>query len=214
MQANATLLRAVAFSGARLVQTAYEVSQASDTMPAQSVLLLQVSANLLADAESAQLRFYGIPQTFRAPPMSAVASRLPHRLRGGQGSFPDGLRLPRRAPEVPRPRPAPSSPSQMFLPALEGDLYSRLYTRPTRAPGHRPIFWPSGTTSAPSRRRTTAGEAGSRVGRSSAWSRTAGSRSARTTLPSGWGPTDCESGAASRRPGTTAASGWRRSCGA
>jgi len=64
--ANATLLRAVAFSGARLVQTAYEVSQASDTMSAQSVLLLQVSANLLADAESAQLQFYGIPQTFRA----------------------------------------------------------------------------------------------------------------------------------------------------
>jgi hypothetical protein len=66
--ANATLLRAVAFSGARLVQTAYEVSQASNTMPGQSVLLLQVSANLLADAESAQLQFYGIPQTFRASP--------------------------------------------------------------------------------------------------------------------------------------------------
>ena len=67
-QANATLLRAVAFSGARLVQTAYEVSQSSNTMPAQSVLLLQMSANLLADAESAQLQFYGIPQTFRASP--------------------------------------------------------------------------------------------------------------------------------------------------
>ena len=67
-EADATLLRAVAFSGARLVQTAYEVSQAWDAMPAQSVLLLQVSANLLADAESAQLQFYGIPQTFRAFP--------------------------------------------------------------------------------------------------------------------------------------------------
>ena len=66
MTANATLLRAVAFSGARLVQTAYEVSQAANTMPAQSVLLLQVSANLLADPESAQVQFYGIPQTFRA----------------------------------------------------------------------------------------------------------------------------------------------------
>jgi Ser/Thr protein kinase RdoA (MazF antagonist) len=63
---NAALLRAVAFSGARLVQTAYEVGQASDTLPAPSVLLLQVSANLLADAESAQLQFYGIPQNFRA----------------------------------------------------------------------------------------------------------------------------------------------------
>jgi hypothetical protein len=65
---NATLLRAVAFSGARLVQTAYEVAQASHTMPAQSVLLLQVSANLLADPESAQLQFYGIPQTVQAWP--------------------------------------------------------------------------------------------------------------------------------------------------
>jgi hypothetical protein len=65
-EANATLLRAVAFSGARLVQTAYEISQSSNTMSAHSVLLLQMSANLLADAESAQLQFYGIPQTYRA----------------------------------------------------------------------------------------------------------------------------------------------------
>jgi hypothetical protein len=65
---NAILLRAVAFSGARLVQTAYELSQQADAMPAQVVLLLQVSANVLADAGSAQLQFYGIPQTFRASP--------------------------------------------------------------------------------------------------------------------------------------------------
>jgi Ser/Thr protein kinase RdoA (MazF antagonist) len=65
-EANATLARAVAFSGARLVQTAYEASHASSAMPAQSLLLLQASANLLADAESAQVHFYGIPQTFRA----------------------------------------------------------------------------------------------------------------------------------------------------
>jgi hypothetical protein len=67
-EANATLLRAVAFSGARLVQTAYEASHESVAMPAQAVLLLQVSANLMADPESAQLQFYGIPQTFRASP--------------------------------------------------------------------------------------------------------------------------------------------------
>ena len=53
-EANATLLRSVMFSGARLVQTAYEVAQVSNAMPAQSVLLLQVSANLLNDAEPAQ----------------------------------------------------------------------------------------------------------------------------------------------------------------
>jgi hypothetical protein len=62
---NALLLRAVAFSGARLVQSAYEGSDASDTLPPQSVLLLQVSANVLAEPESAQLQLYGIPQTFR-----------------------------------------------------------------------------------------------------------------------------------------------------
>jgi Ser/Thr protein kinase RdoA (MazF antagonist) len=67
-QENVTLLRAVAFSGARLVQAVFEGSAASDAMPAQAVLLLQVSANLVADAESAQLQFYGIPLTFRASP--------------------------------------------------------------------------------------------------------------------------------------------------
>jgi hypothetical protein len=64
-EADAVLARAVAFSGARLVQTAYEVAQVSNVMPAQAVLLLQVSANLLADPESAQVQFYGIPQSFR-----------------------------------------------------------------------------------------------------------------------------------------------------
>ena len=41
--ANATLLRSVTFSGARLIQTAYGMSQAADTMPARSVILLQLS---------------------------------------------------------------------------------------------------------------------------------------------------------------------------
>jgi hypothetical protein len=65
--ADVVLTRAVAFSGVRLVQTAYEVAQVSNVMPAQAVLLLQVSANLLADPESAQVQFYGIPHSFRVP---------------------------------------------------------------------------------------------------------------------------------------------------
>lgn len=36
------------------------------------------------------------------------------------------------APAPPGPEPAPPAPDPVFLPALEGDLYSRLYTRPTR----------------------------------------------------------------------------------
>jgi hypothetical protein len=63
-EANRLLLRAVSFSAARLIQTAYEFSQSLSSMPAQSVLLLQVSANLLEDPETAQVGFYGIPQTF------------------------------------------------------------------------------------------------------------------------------------------------------
>jgi hypothetical protein len=64
--ADRLLLRAVGFSAARLIQTAYEWAQSMSALPVQSVLLLQVSANLLQNPEEAQVRFYGIPQTFRA----------------------------------------------------------------------------------------------------------------------------------------------------
>lgn len=65
--ADELLTRAVAFSGARLVQTAYETAAVANAMPAQAVLLLQVSANLLADPGSAQVQFYGVPHSFRVP---------------------------------------------------------------------------------------------------------------------------------------------------
>jgi hypothetical protein len=63
--ANRVLLRAVSFSAARLIQTAYEWAQSASALPVQSVLLLQVSTNLLQDPEEAQARFYGIPQAFQ-----------------------------------------------------------------------------------------------------------------------------------------------------
>jgi hypothetical protein len=56
------LLRAVAFSSARLIQSAYEYSQSADVLPAQSVLLLQIGANVLADPGLGQAQLYGIPQ--------------------------------------------------------------------------------------------------------------------------------------------------------
>jgi Ser/Thr protein kinase RdoA (MazF antagonist) len=63
--AELLLSRAVAFSAARLIQTAYEWAQPAHALPAQAVLLLQVSANVLEDPREARGRFYGIPQAFQ-----------------------------------------------------------------------------------------------------------------------------------------------------
>ncbi|MBV9124060.1 MAG: phosphotransferase, partial [Planctomycetes bacterium] len=56
--------RAVAFSAARLIQTAYELGQFLNTIARESVLLLQVGANILGNPEAAQVHLYGIPQEF------------------------------------------------------------------------------------------------------------------------------------------------------
>jgi hypothetical protein len=63
--ADRLLSRAVAFSAARLVQTAYEWAQPANALPPQAVLLLQVSANLLEDPGEAQRRFYGVQQSLQ-----------------------------------------------------------------------------------------------------------------------------------------------------
>lgn len=63
IEADALLARAVAFSAARLIQSAYEISQESSRISARSVVLLQLSANLLADPAQAQARLYGIPSS-------------------------------------------------------------------------------------------------------------------------------------------------------
>jgi hypothetical protein len=54
------LRRAVALCPARLIQSAYEFAAECDDLPGQSVLLLQVAANLLADPESGRIEFFGI----------------------------------------------------------------------------------------------------------------------------------------------------------
>jgi Ser/Thr protein kinase RdoA (MazF antagonist) len=59
--ADRVLRRAVLYSAARLVQTAYELSASEDEIPAQAVILLQLSANLLAQPEIGQVHLYGIP---------------------------------------------------------------------------------------------------------------------------------------------------------
>ncbi|MFL6257802.1 MAG: aminoglycoside phosphotransferase family protein [Pyrinomonadaceae bacterium] len=65
--ADALLGRAVRFSAARLIQSAYEMAMNAQVLPVISVLLLQVSSNLLADPETGQLQLYGIFQEVPAP---------------------------------------------------------------------------------------------------------------------------------------------------
>ncbi len=54
------LERAVAFSAARLIQAAHELSLEREVLPTQAVLLLQLGANLLADTCRGRLGFYGL----------------------------------------------------------------------------------------------------------------------------------------------------------
>lgn len=61
-EADDLLSRAVAFSAARLVLAAHEQSLERDDISVQSVLLLQIGMNLLADPEAGQVNLYGLPR--------------------------------------------------------------------------------------------------------------------------------------------------------
>jgi aminoglycoside phosphotransferase (APT) family kinase protein len=60
-EADDRLGRAVAFSAVRLIQAALELSAEEDELPTQTVILLQVSAHLLADPRRARSGLYGLP---------------------------------------------------------------------------------------------------------------------------------------------------------
>jgi len=60
-QADDLLRRAVLFSAARLIQAAHELCALRDEILAQAVILIQISANLLAEPESARVHLYGVP---------------------------------------------------------------------------------------------------------------------------------------------------------
>lgn len=60
VEAEALLSRAVAFSAARLVQSAFEGAITSGHLPVRSVLLLQLAANVLAEPERARIELYGL----------------------------------------------------------------------------------------------------------------------------------------------------------
>ena len=63
-EAYTLLRRAVAFSAARLIMAAHELSLEHEELPAQAVLLLQLGANILADPDSGQFQLYGLPREF------------------------------------------------------------------------------------------------------------------------------------------------------
>ncbi|HEX9982707.1 MAG TPA: phosphotransferase [Thermoanaerobaculia bacterium] len=58
------ITRAVAYSAARLIQSAYEMGAVTPALAPASVLLLQVSANLLRDPEAGQVQLYGLIQGY------------------------------------------------------------------------------------------------------------------------------------------------------
>jgi Ser/Thr protein kinase RdoA (MazF antagonist) len=64
-QAAATLLRAVEYSAARLVQTAFESLYAAPAMTPHAATLLQVSLNVLRDPREAAIALYGLEAELR-----------------------------------------------------------------------------------------------------------------------------------------------------
>jgi hypothetical protein len=58
--ASGLLTRAVAFSAARLIQSAYEMAHGATTLPNASVIFLQIAANILDEPELAQVQLYGL----------------------------------------------------------------------------------------------------------------------------------------------------------
>jgi Ser/Thr protein kinase RdoA (MazF antagonist) len=59
-EAPCLMRRSVLFSAARLIQAAYELSAQEEQIPAQAVILMQLSANILAGPELGQALLYGI----------------------------------------------------------------------------------------------------------------------------------------------------------
>ena len=57
----------MAFSAARLILAAHELSLEQEDISVQAVLLLQIGMNLLADPGSGQQNLYGIPREAGLP---------------------------------------------------------------------------------------------------------------------------------------------------
>jgi Ser/Thr protein kinase RdoA (MazF antagonist) len=62
VEAAALLVRTVAYSAGRLIQTVFETLAGAERLAGRAVVLLQVAANLLAEPASGQVQLYGIPR--------------------------------------------------------------------------------------------------------------------------------------------------------
>jgi aminoglycoside phosphotransferase (APT) family kinase protein len=61
-EAEDLLPRAVEFSAERLIQASYELAVEKQDLPDLAVVLLQISANILADPDGGRVQLYGIPE--------------------------------------------------------------------------------------------------------------------------------------------------------
>ncbi len=61
VEADGLLIRAVAFSALRLIQSVLELLDGTDRLAGAAVVLLQIAANLMAEPERGQVQLYGIP---------------------------------------------------------------------------------------------------------------------------------------------------------
>jgi Phosphotransferase enzyme family len=66
-EVDGLLRRAVTYSAARLIQSAIEGLQGLQYLAGPAVLLLQISANILAEPERARMQLYGIPSGCTQP---------------------------------------------------------------------------------------------------------------------------------------------------
>lgn len=66
-ESDGFLLRTVAFSAARLIQSVFEAGVEADRLAGRPVILLQIGANMLAEPERAQVQLYGIPMRSTVP---------------------------------------------------------------------------------------------------------------------------------------------------
>ncbi len=135
-EAGALLSRAVAYSSARLIQSAYEAAAEADRLPGESVILLQLAANVLADPETRPG-----PTLRHHPERPAIMSRIHDDLL----IILDAVQIestrrynvlaePREVPAVDQPSPATQAQPGQIISALAGDLYDRLYIRPSPSP--------------------------------------------------------------------------------
>ncbi len=136
-EAEELLQRGVKLSAARMIQTAYEISYQLPGLSPQSVILLQISANLLAQPERVRFQLYGFPWRWddddRVPHPDLLAVLDAVEIHSA-ASFTLGGVIVDLSSEAQQNRWRPTFDAMIspLVLALRQNLYSQLYTRPTR----------------------------------------------------------------------------------